>query len=79
MPKSVKVSLPHGMYHAACELALKRGTATKSAPGVAQLLRAALRAELSRNGYVADNLDKDDSSRLECPMRATNKGVSEQQ
>ena len=69
--RTVKVSLPSGMFIAACELAHKRGTATKSAPGVAQLLRAALRAELSRNGYNTDNLDRDDSSRPE----ATQEGL----
>jgi len=62
--RTVKVAIPEGMYLAARELAAKRGTAVGNSSGIAALMRAAIRAELSKNGYPATDLDKDANTAL---------------
>ncbi len=75
--RTVKVAIPEGMYLAARELAAKRGTAVGNSSGIAALMRAALRAELSKNGYVVADLDKDANNPLPDARKGTQNGINE--
>lgn len=64
MAHRIAVTLSDGMYQAARTEAAKQGRADGRTDGVASLMRGALRAHLSRNGWKAGELDRRDRDPL---------------
>ena len=58
MSKTIKVTLPDGLWECARQEAIRRGNGDTISQYVAGLIRASLRATLNRAGYRTEELDK---------------------